>query len=75
MIWVYKATVGKGDDPLFSDRFIGHAGPMLLDVSALSWLRIIYGADIALNPFEYNEEDVHEILNQVLKYNQEFRIK
>ncbi len=29
---------------LFTDNF-GHAGPMIIDLSALTWLKILYGAD------------------------------
>ena len=48
----FSAGKLKGDTPklverksgLFTDTF-GHAGPMIIDLSALIWLKNLYGAD------------------------------
>jgi hypothetical protein len=64
---------GRGEKALFRDRFMGHGGPMLLDLSALSWLNILYGAEIeSLKHIGYDEADVKEILTRMTLYNGEF---
>ena len=35
--------VGRGDTALFSDSTLGHAGPMIRQVSAYTWLDHLYG--------------------------------
>ncbi len=66
--------VGRGDNALFRDGAIGHAGPMMLDLSALTWLNLIYGADIGgLERTDYDEADVRRITDEVLRYNEQYR--
>lgn len=70
-----KQLSGRDNHSLFSDRFIGHAGPMLLDLAALSWLNFIYGTEMVSKQLKYNSKDVTDILNQVIQYNQKYVIK
>lgn len=65
---------GKKDDALFRDRLMGHAGPMILDLSAMSWLNVLYGAEIAtLKGVGYDAQDVADVTSQVLRYNREMQ--
>jgi hypothetical protein len=69
-----KKLVGRGDDALFRDGMIGHAGPMMLELSALSWLDLIYEADIAkLERTDYDASDVEHITTAVRKHNEQYR--
>jgi len=43
--------VGGGPDALFRDSF-GHAGPMIIDLAGLVWLRAIYGVPLWSFPFD-----------------------
>jgi hypothetical protein len=64
---------GEGDAVLFSDNKLGHGGPMLLELSALVWLKTLYGADVGkLNHSPY-KSDVKEIVGRVAEYNQKYR--
>lgn len=59
------------DDALFEDN-LGHGGPMMLELSALSWMEYLYGADtgsLTLTPYE---SDVEAIVDAVVAYNQPF---
>ncbi len=60
-------------DALFADPLLGHAGPMMTELSALSWMSILYGADIANLDYTDYESDVDSIVEEVLIYNQQFQ--
>lgn len=62
------------DAALFEDAFIGHAGPMMLEVSAISWMDILYDARIETLAFTEYQSDVAAIVAQVLDFNEQFRI-
>jgi hypothetical protein len=60
-------------DALFADPLIGHGGPMMTELSAVAWMSILYGADIASLDYTDYESDVDSILQDVLTYNQQFQ--
>ncbi len=64
---------GKGEAALFSDDKLGHGGPMLLEMSALVWLKTLYGADVAKLKYSAYKSDVMEIVGRATEYNQKFR--
>lgn len=71
-----EELVGRNKRSLFLDGLMGHGGPMMLELSALTWLKVLYGADIEkLERGSYNAQDVTEITNKVLSYNQRFDSK
>jgi hypothetical protein len=64
---------GPSPDALFVDAVTGHGGPMMLEMSALSWLEVLYGAvldDLVISPYE---SDVQAILSEVLEHNQPYQ--
>jgi hypothetical protein len=64
---------GPSPDALFVDAVTGHGGPMMLEMSALSWLDVLYGtelADLVISPYE---SDVQAILTEVLEHNQPYQ--
>jgi hypothetical protein len=68
-----EALVGRNREALFADGVMGHGGPMMHDVSALSWLGILYGADVEDLSFgPYSPSDVQGIVGQVIAYDQKF---
>ncbi|NRA58970.1 MAG: hypothetical protein HRU13_12720, partial [Phycisphaerales bacterium] len=58
--------------PLFSDGGIGHAGPMMREVCALTWLAHLYGADVSTLEYTTYETDVATIVQETLDYNARF---
>ncbi|MGD1916628.1 MAG: SsrA-binding protein SmpB [Phycisphaerales bacterium] len=58
--------------PLFSDGGIGHAGPMMREVCALTWLGHLYGADVSTLEYTTYETDVAAIVQEALDYNAQF---
>jgi hypothetical protein len=50
---------------------MGHAGPMMQDVSALVWLHFLYGVEIDQLSYseDYDESDVQRITEEVILYN------
>lgn len=64
---------GPSANALFMDPVMGHGGPMMLEVSALSWLDVLYGADLddlIISPYE---SDVHAIIAEVLAHNEPYQ--
>lgn len=58
------------DSGLFSDRPLGHGGPMLLDMSALVWLNRLYGVSPASLPdLGYDKDAQQEIVAEVARHN------
>jgi hypothetical protein len=67
-------TGRRGDRALFRDQLMGHAGPMLQEVSALTWLDLLYGAkveDLVYSP--YDQSDVLSIVSEVTEHNDKYR--
>jgi hypothetical protein len=64
---------GGQEDVLFLDRAMGHAGPMMQDLSALLWLHFLYGAEIDQLTYseDYDRSDVQRITEEVISYNRE----
>ena len=60
--------VGSDESALFSDQF-GHAGPMMLELSSLSWMETLYGADVAQLSFTDYQSDVVSIVREVTSFN------
>ena len=67
--------VGRGRNALFSDNGLGHAGPMLLELCSLTWLREIYGAELDSLKHRKHESDVQEIVEEVMTFNAPFKAK
>lgn len=70
-------TPGNGvtpDEALFEDPLIGHGGPMMVDVAALVWMELLYGADVESLTYTDYETDVTAIVNEVVAYNQQFQV-
>ncbi len=66
--------VGRGSQALFRDRLVGHGGAMMVELSALSWLNVLYGAEIEdLKHTAYDESDLEEITTEVLDFNRKYR--
>lgn len=65
--------VGVGPEYLFADGLIGHGGPMMLELCALSWATTLYGAPLETLAFTEYESDVAGIVAEVLAYNEAFR--
>lgn len=60
-------------DALFADPLLGHGGPMMLELSALSWMDILYGAGVETLTFNDYQSDVEAIVTQVLGFNDPFQ--
>ncbi|MEM9373718.1 MAG: GC-type dockerin domain-anchored protein, partial [Planctomycetota bacterium] len=58
---------------LYTDTSPGHTHPMVHELSALSWMRFIYGAEIESLDFTDYESDVLGIMDQVELYNLPFQ--
>ncbi len=57
-------------DALFADANIGHAGPMMTQLSALVWLHFLYGAEeSALPSGDWNTDDVERITSEAIDFN------
>lgn len=68
-----KTLFGEGDAGLFSDNKLGHGGPMVLDLSALVWLKTLYGADVGKLKHAAYKSGVKEIVEGVADYNRKYR--
>ena len=64
--------VGTNEQSLFVDATLGHAGPMMQELCALSWMHFLYGAEAA--NLEYGEylSDVEAIVGEVATFNQTY---
>jgi len=60
------------DEALFSDAVLGHAGPMMTQLTALTWIDLLLGADIGSFNYSDYESDVEAILQEVLLYNEQY---
>ena len=67
-----EVMVGPDRNALFRDNRLGHAGPMLLELCALTWMHQIYGSDISTLTYGTHASDVPAIVNEVLAYNAPF---
>ncbi len=65
--------VGRDKGALFRDGFMGHAGPMMLELSSLVWLNILYGTEIEQLKHSTYQSDVKDITMKVIKFNQKYR--
>lgn len=68
-----EVMVGQGNGAFFVDQNPGHAGPMLLDLCALTWLNELYGADCDSLTYPKNEADVPAMIEEVMTFNAPFR--
>ncbi|MEM7453063.1 MAG: hypothetical protein AAF456_01795 [Planctomycetota bacterium] len=60
--------VGSDERALFTDNF-GHAGPMMVELSALAWMEILYGADVTELDFTPYQSDAVGIVQDVVAFN------
>lgn len=68
---------GGGVSPseaLFADPYMGHGGPMMVELSALTWLEILYGASVESLQFTDYETDVINIVTGVTEHNRQYAI-
>lgn len=70
--------VGSGDNALFSDNNLGHAGPMLTDLCALVWVGLLYGGNsrqlnfYLKNYLTWNQKSAREIVIDVVRFNEAY---
>jgi hypothetical protein len=62
------AIVGTGPGALFIDNRLGHAGPMLLELCALTWMKQLYAADLDSLTYGEHESDVSAIIEEVMTF-------
>ncbi len=68
-----EEMVGRGREALFRDRSMGHAGPMMLDISALTWLDLLCGAEIeSVMPRTYEPSPAPGITRRVIGSDREY---
>jgi len=67
------ALVGKKSKSLFKDKF-GHVGLMAQELSALTWMHTLYGADVGdLTLLRgWDEDSVADITSRALEFNEQF---
>ena len=65
--------VGTDQAALFSDNRLGHAGPLLLKLCALTWLDLLYNAKLDSLDYGTHGSDVSEIVTEVLAFNAPYR--
>lgn len=69
-----NAVIGDRETSIHRDE-LGHAGTMLIEAAALSWLEILYGADIGtLDYGERNMTTMISLTQNVVEYNADFRV-
>ena len=65
--------VGQHARALFTDNNLGHAGIMMKQLCALSWMEILYGGDVTELSFPSYESNVRGIVNYVVNYNEPYQ--
>ncbi|MEN1680126.1 MAG: dockerin type I domain-containing protein [Planctomycetota bacterium] len=60
-------------DAMFTDIDPGHGGPMIKELGALSWMSLLYGADVASLDYTEYQSDVEGIIADVTAFNEQFR--
>ena len=58
---------------LFEDPFLGHGGPMMLELAALTWMDMLYGAEYGTLTFTNYQSDVGAIITEVIDFNAPFQ--
>jgi hypothetical protein len=67
-----EGLVGRGPTFLFSDGVMGHGGPLVHELSALTWVNALYGAEVdAIAHSDFSPEAMN-ILLDVIKINSTF---
>jgi hypothetical protein len=69
-----ETMVGMGRGAFFTDRQPGHAGPMLLDLCALTWLNELYAAKLDSLDYGPHESDVTALVQEVMTFNAPYRV-
>ncbi|MEM1225199.1 MAG: hypothetical protein AAGJ40_05850 [Planctomycetota bacterium] len=65
-------SVGRGSESLFRDYFMGHAGQLMTELSAIVWLKILYAADqdaVTRNPMS---TEATSIVAETISHNMKF---
>jgi hypothetical protein len=65
--------VGKDDTSLFIDDKIGHGGRLMHELCALTWINILYEAEIKDVEHSSFSEEAMNILIEVIEYNSAFK--
>ncbi|MEM8668051.1 MAG: hypothetical protein AAGG48_11075 [Planctomycetota bacterium] len=68
-----KESVGRGPDSLFRDYFMGHAGPLMTELSAVVWLNLIYAAEVREVINTSVSPQAMAIVETSIKHNKQFR--
>jgi hypothetical protein len=58
---------------LFADGAMGHGGPMMTELAALTWMEILYGARVESLFFTEYQSDVNAIVNEVTAHNRPYQ--
>jgi len=69
-----ETMLGRGRTAFFTDERPGHAGPMLLELCALTWLNELYGADLDSLEHRNMKSNVPEMFEEVMTFNAPFRV-
>jgi hypothetical protein len=66
-----EQLVGKDDSFLFVDDKIGHGGRLMHELCALTWVNILYEAEIEVVHSSFSEE-AQKILIEAIEYNSQY---
>ena len=64
-----EQMVGKDETALFIDNSVGHGGQLIHELCALTWINILYGAEIAELEYAEFSEEAMQILEDSIEYN------
>ena len=67
-----ELMAGPGRTALFSDNQPGHAGPMMLELCALTWMNLLYDANVDSLTCSPEISNAPEIVTEVLEFNAPF---
>jgi hypothetical protein len=68
-----EQLVGKDDSSLFIDDKIGHGGRLMHELCALTWVNILYEAEIDEIVHSSFSEEALKILIEAIEYNSQFK--
>ncbi|MEC8734897.1 MAG: hypothetical protein VXX86_07960 [Planctomycetota bacterium] len=68
-----EVMVARDRSGLFSDNGLGHAGPMLIELCALTWMQALYDRPPGRLELRDYRSDVPGMVEEVMAYNRGFR--
>ncbi|MEM7475877.1 MAG: hypothetical protein AAF483_12870 [Planctomycetota bacterium] len=66
-------SVGRGSESLFRDYFMGHAGQLMTELSAIVWLKTLYVSVPDANNRKSLSTEAKSIVEATLSHNRKFR--